>query len=103
MSGSDESWSEVGDQFKKLGSIFRRHYEERGASEVEEAGGDVEAAVSSAVESIKQAFGAVSDSVTDPEMKEEARQTAGSFLEALGATFSDLGKEITEKRDSGAT
>lgn len=96
MSDSDEAWNNVGEQLKNLGSVLRNHYEARHDEDVTEAVSEdeVKEAMRTLGESIKSAFGAVGDAVTDPDLQDVARQTAGSFIEALGATFSELGSEI---------
>ncbi len=96
MSRSDEAWEDVGDQFKKLGAMFRDHYEAQrsdGAIEVDEE------AVSSFGDNMRSALGAVIETVTDSEVHGEARQTASSFLEALGSTFSQLGEDLRSRTD----
>ena len=95
MSRSEEAWEDVGEQLKKLGSMFRQHYESRG----EEGAGaaseqEVTEAFHTARDSIKTAFGAAIDTVADPDVHEESRQTAAAFFEALGATFSELGTDL---------
>ena len=37
--------------------------------------------------------------IADQEIRTEARQTAGSFFDALGATFAELGADIAKQRD----
>lgn len=103
MSRSEEAWEDVGDQFQKLGSMFRAHFESQESEEATDFMSDDEVteAVHSFGESIKTAFGAVADAVTDPDVQTEARQTAGSLFEALGTTFSELGAEIAKKRERG--
>ena len=97
MSQADEAWNEVGEQFKKLGSMFKQHFETEPEPSVSED--EVKEAVHTLGESIKTAFSAFGDAVTDPELQEEARQTAGSFFDALGTTFSEVGAEISERRE----
>ena len=101
MGRSDEAWEDVGEQFRKLGSMFRDHFEARGAGEDADADseGDVNEAVRSFTENLQTAFSAVVDTVTDPDVHDEARQTAGSFFEALGTTFSDLGADMRKQDD----
>jgi len=103
MSESDVAWDNVAEQFKKLGSVFRHHYETREGAEGAEAVSEdeVKEAVRTLGESMKTAFGAVSDAVTDPDLQVEVRQTVGLFFEALGATLSELGTEISERREGG--
>jgi hypothetical protein len=103
MSQSDNTWNNVGEQLEKLGSVFRHHYEARENEEGGEVISDdeIKEAMRTLGESIKTAFGAVGDAVTDPDLQDAARQTVGSFFEALGATFSELGSEISGRPGGG--
>ena len=105
MSQSDETWNEVGEGFKNLGSMFKQHYASQEEAEGSEAISDdeVKDAVRTIGESLKTAFATVGDSVKDPEVQEEAKQTAKSFFDALGATFAELGNEISKWRDKDKT
>jgi hypothetical protein len=101
MSQSDETWNEVGEGFKRLGSLFKEHYETREAGE--ESDGPSEEEVKDALQKIgdglKTAFATVGDAAKDPEVKDEAKQTAKSFFDAIGATFAELGDEISAWRE----
>jgi predicted HAD superfamily phosphohydrolase len=103
MSQSEEAWNDVGEQFRKLGSMFKHHYEaqehDEGTEVVSE--GEVRDAVRTLGESIRTAYVTVGDAIKDPEVQEEARQTAGSLFDALGATFSELGDDISKWRERG--
>jgi len=101
MGESDETWTEVGDQLKTLGLMFKHHYQtyegENLTGVVSED--DVRDAMRTLGESVKTAFGAIGEAIADAEIRDEARQTAGSFLDALGATFSELGADISKRRE----
>jgi hypothetical protein len=99
MSQPDEAWNDVGEQFKRLGSTLKRRYQTsdgRGNSDGLEAPSEdeVKDALRTLSESIKHAFVTVGDAMNDAEIREETRQTAGSFFDALGATFAKLGEDI---------
>ena len=103
MNRSDEAWEDVGEQFRKLGAMFRDHYEAQrpeGLSEAEEE--EVSEAVRSFADNMRSALGALIETVTDSEVHGEARQTAGSFLEALGTTFAELGADLRRRGDDDA-
>jgi hypothetical protein len=101
MSQSEESWNDVGERFKKLGSMFKQHYEAQDAEGTSEAVSDeeVKEAFATLGESIKTAFATVGDAVKDPEVQDEAKQTAKSFFDAIGATFTELGDEFNKWRN----
>ena len=99
MSRSDEAWEDVGEQFRKLGAMFRDHYEAQRSEPVEADDQEVTEAVRSFGENMRSALGALIETVTDSEVHGEARQTAGSFLEALGSTFNELGADLRQRTD----
>ena len=101
MGQSDETWNEVGDGFKKLGSLFKSHYETQDSEESTETVSDEEVkdALRTIGDGLKTAFATIGDAVKDPEVQDEAKQTAKSFFDAIGATFAELGDEITAWRE----
>jgi len=102
MGQSDEAWNDVGEQLKKLGFMFKSHYQEYEGEDFTEVVSDAEVkdALRTLGESVKAAFATVGDAFADPEIRDEAKQTAGSFFDALGATFSDLGHDISASAGS---
>ena len=100
MGQSDEAWNDAVEKLKTLGSMFTYHDQaEEGAAVVSED--EVMDALRTLGASIKAAFATVGDAFKDPEVQAEARQAAGSFFDALGATFSELGDDISKRRESG--
>ena len=104
MGQSDDAWSDVGEQLKTLGSMFKSHYQNHeGEIRVEVVSDDkVKEALRTLGESVKTAFASVGDAFADQEIRTEARQTAGSFFDAVGATFTELGEDISKQRDQGS-
>jgi uncharacterized protein with GYD domain len=102
MGQSEEAWNEVGEHFKSLGSIFKVHYLAQGEGDPMElvADDEVKEALRTLGVSLKAAFATVGETIADPEIRDEARQTASSFFDALGATFSDLGQDISKRGES---
>jgi hypothetical protein len=82
--------------------MFKVHYmaQEEGDRIEVVSDDEVKDALRTLGESLKAAVATVGDAIADPEIRDEARQTAGSFFDALGATFSDLGHDISERGDS---
>ncbi|MFV9672847.1 MAG: hypothetical protein ACNYZH_06435 [Acidimicrobiia bacterium] len=103
MSQTDETWTDVGEQFKKLGSILKCHYQAQEGTEGAEVASEdeVKDAVRALGETIKAAIATVGDTIKDPEVRDEARETAASFFDALGATFSDLADDISKRSERG--
>jgi hypothetical protein len=102
MGQSEEAWNEVGEQFKSLGTMFKDHYQAYEGEDITEVVSDdeVKDALRTLGESVKAAFASIGDAFADAEIRDEARQTAGSFFDALGATFSDLGNDISKRSES---
>jgi Flp pilus assembly pilin Flp len=101
MSQMDEAWSDVGERFKRLGSMYKEHYKAHAVDAEAESATDEEVAeaLRQLGASIRTAFEAAGDTISDPELKEEARGTASSFFNALGTTFNDLAAQIATKRE----
>ena len=101
MGQSDDAWSDVGEQLKTLGSMFKNHYQNHeGEIRVEVVSDDkVKEALHTLGDSVKTTFASIGDAFADQEIRAEARQTASSFFDALGATLSELGAEISKQRD----
>jgi hypothetical protein len=101
MGQSDEAWSDVGEQFKTLGSMFKDHYQNHEGEIRVDVVSDEEfkEALHTLGDSVMTAFASIGDAFADQEIRAEARQTVGSFFDALGATFSELGTDISKKAD----
>jgi len=102
MSQSHDAWVEVGEHLKTLGATLKRHYQEQQVSQRPETASreEVKDAIKTLSDSVAAAFGTIGDAVTDPEVTAEARETAGVFLEALGASFSELGADVSKRGDT---
>ncbi|MEX1280332.1 MAG: hypothetical protein AB1Z57_03120 [Acidimicrobiia bacterium] len=94
---ADDEWSAAGQQIRALGSAVRSHYEAPG--EGEEPGpspDELREAARAFGRGLGRFFGAIGDAARDPEVKEQASRAGTSMLNALGATFDQLGKEASE-------
>lgn len=102
MSQSDETWTDVGEQFRKLGSLLKCHYRAQERAEAAEAASEdeVKDVVQALGETLKTALATVGATVKDPAVRDEARETAASFFGALGATFSDLADDISKQSET---
>jgi hypothetical protein len=102
MGQIEESWNDVGEQFKKLGARLKAHYDDQG---VEAGVGASEESLDEAMqrlgEGLRAAVGAVGDSVNDPGLRDDVRDAAGSLFTALGATFTELGAQIAPPHEEG--
>lgn len=101
MGDTDQAWQEVGEKFTALGRKFKQHYEDRGEGTEPTEGdvtagapADVKKAVDNVGDSLERVFGSIGDSLQDEEVKSQARSAFSSLVDALGATFSEIGQEV---------
>ncbi len=92
--GSDDPWNTVSSQFGSLGEHFKNTYRKvtdgRGPSEEE-----IKGAFATLVDAWGQVAESLQSALRDPETRDHLKRAASSFAAALGATFSQLGEEIT--------
>lgn len=96
-----EAWAEVGRRWSTIGAKLRQTYRE-----VAGEGGPSETEVRSAFETLGDAARTVTDSfgsaMKDPELRDQVKHAAASFVTALGKTFAQLGDELrTAHRGAG--
>lgn len=101
MGDTDQAWQEVGEKFTALGRKFKQHYEDRGEgtepTEGEVTAGapaDVKKAMDNVGDSLERVFGSIGDALQDEDVKNQTRSAFSSLVDALGATFSELGQEV---------
>lgn len=92
-----DPWAEAGRRWSSIGDKLRDHYRD-----MSDEGGPSEDEVRSALETLGDAARAVADSVgsamKDPQVRDQVKDAAASFVTALGQTFSQLGDELREAR-----
>ena len=93
-----DPWAEAGRHWSSIGEKLRDRYREMSGD-----AGPSEDDVRSALETLGDAARAVADSVgtamKDPEVRDQVKDAAASFVTALGQTFSRLGDELRHARD----
>ncbi len=101
MGDTDQAWQEVSEKFTALGRKFKQHYEDRGEGAEPTEGdvtagapADVKRAMDNVGDSLERVFGSIGDSFQDDDVKEQARSAFSSLVDALGATFSEIGQEV---------
>ena len=103
MAKMDEAWNDVAEQFGALGALFEQQYKQA----VDEGEGDpatqeqVDATMSKLKKSLENAVGAVDSAAKDPRLKEGARESAASTLDAIKVTFDEVGGEISKAVGDG--
>lgn len=87
------AWDDVGTGCTELGGKLRTHFEQVRHDDATEA----TEALRKLVDAVGDAFEAVGHAARDPSMRTEARKVAGTFTNALGATFTDVGDEVRKR------
>jgi hypothetical protein len=94
----DDPWAEAGERWSVIGDKLRERYRDMAGD-----GGPSEDDIRSALETLGDAARAVADSVgtamKDPEVRDQVKDAAASFVTAIGQTFSQLGDELRRARD----
>lgn len=101
MADPRASWEQVGDRLSALGLKLKLHFEqaaEEGRPEDEEK---VKEALRTIGDAVDQAFSAIGTAARDDAVRQDARETGRSVLEALEATFAELSDRLgtSIKRD----
>jgi Flp pilus assembly pilin Flp len=102
MADTRESWEEVLSRLNELGLKLQLHFEQAGSDEEVAAEEDrVKEALRTVGDAVEQAFGALGGAVKDDAVREDVVDVGRSVLEALDATFSELGERFRSavKRD----
>jgi hypothetical protein len=88
-----DPWDEAADRMRALGARLKDQYRDmvgdEGPSE-----GDVRDAFRTLGSAFERVLDAVSSAFRDPDVREQTKQAAASFVSALGATFDELGDEL---------
>jgi len=93
MSDAASAWKDTGERFAALGSSLKAHFDaERAAGaapadDLGEAARRFGAAIQDAVEALGSA-------ANDPAVKDEVRRVGSSLVEALGATFAEVSRDL---------
>lgn len=98
-----DAWSSVGDQMRELGGAFRGHYEAGGEDVADTE--EVKDALKTVGEGLDRLFTAIGKAVRDPEVKEQARRTGSSVVEAIGTTLGTVADDVRDvvQRRGGST
>ena len=93
-----DPWAEAGRRWASISDKLKEHY--RGLAGEDGPGEDE---IKSALDTLGEAARTVADSVgsamKDPEVREQVKDAAASFVTALGQTFSQLGDELRRARE----
>lgn len=93
-----DPWAEAGQRWSSISDKLKDRYREIAGDE-----GPGEDEIRSALETLGDAARTVADSVgsamKDPDVREQVKDAAASFVTALGQTFSQLGDELRQARE----
>lgn len=96
-----DPWAEAGRRWASISDKLKDRYREMAGDE-----GPGEDDIRSALETLGDAARTVADSVgsamKDPDVREQVKDAAASFVTALGQTFSQLGDELRRAREHPA-
>ena len=94
---ADDPWSEAGEKWSSVSEALRARYRqvagEDGPSE-DDVRGALET-LGEAARTVAESFGAA---MRDPEVRDQVKGAAASFVSAMGETLSQLGDELTRVR-----
>ncbi len=92
MTGSDRTWSELGERLEALALKLKLHMEQAGTGEVPQALSTLRAAVG-------EAFEAAGNAVRDDAVRADVRECGRLLSDAVSTTFSRVSGEVRELRD----
>ncbi|MEX2278620.1 MAG: hypothetical protein WEA76_00885 [Acidimicrobiia bacterium] len=96
-----DPWAEAGRRWASISDKLKDRYRDLAGDE-----GPGEDEIRSALDTLGEAARTVADSVgsamKDPDVRDQVKDAAASFVTALGQTFSQLGDELRHARDRSA-
>jgi hypothetical protein len=90
------SWDEVGDRLQELGLKLQLHLEQAATDGRTEDEDRIREALHGVADAVEQAFTALGNAAGDDAVRDDLRDVGGSVVEALDATFSELGERVRE-------
>jgi hypothetical protein len=96
MSESSAAWDQVGEKFTELGQRIKHQYEARAAFGDAERQ-KVDDAVKKLADAVESAFNSIGDTMKDPDIRSQLKDTANSFANAVTTTFHQVADEVKER------
>lgn len=93
MTTSRQAWDDLGSKLSALGLKLKLHYEQEAETATEDDGG-VRRSLERIGEAIEDAFEALGNAVDDDAVRSDAKESAGLLLDALNASFTEVGDEL---------
>jgi hypothetical protein len=94
MSESKAAWDEVGERFAELGRRIKDRYDAQAAFGEERA--KVDDALKNLADALDTTFTTIGETIRDPEIRDELRETASAMGNAFATTFHEVGDEISK-------
>lgn len=91
MTDERAGWDEVRERLNELGLKLQLHYEQAGGEGHDEDTDKIKEALRTIGDAVEQAFGALGTVVKDDAVRDDVKDVGRSLLDALDATFSELG------------
>ena len=100
MSSSEEAWTEVAEHLRTLGSVVMARASDDATDEGRAASvpsdDEFKEAVRVIGERASAAFGSLAESIHDPDIRAETKETKSAILHALSVSFSELGGQLSD-------
>jgi hypothetical protein len=93
MDESKAAWDQVGERFTELGQRIKHQYEARTAFGQEDRA-KVDDALQKLADAVDTAFTAIGDTLRDPGINVQLKETANSFASAVTTTFHQVADEV---------
>jgi hypothetical protein len=97
MSEMKAAWDDVADSVTQLGHRLKSHFDDVVAERSPDRKG-LDEAINKLRATLDRAYLAAGQAVKDPEVRETATKTGASFVDALSATFTEVGQRLKERR-----
>lgn len=97
MSEAQESWKQVASKAEALGLKLKLHLEQEQDHESERAEGDTKAIIDEIGQKLSDAFDSSLNAAKDPAVHEDVKDIGSMMKDALLATFSSVGAEVSSR------
>lgn len=101
MTDAKEAWDDVGEQFAELGNRIKEQVDARIAFEQVD-NRKIDDALRTLVDAVDGVLTAIGDTMRDPEIRDDVKQAASSFGDAVASSLRDLGDTVRARFGSGA-
>ena len=100
MDETKAAWDQVGERFTELGRRLKQQYQARaafGEGEGEKDSAEVDDLLRKLTNGLDATFTAIGDTMRDDDVREQLKETASSFANAVTTTFNELSEDFAGK------